>query len=105
MIDSKLEELYDEIVFEGLEAKEAVAQMKQAFIDAGYIHTPIKPDTKRIYAPTIEDERRTFMTGQEWYSRFEKALKASSFKYDEGLSEHFYRHIVAKILEIAKGVK
>lgn len=55
---------------------DVIAEIKQAFAEAGYLESPITPDTKSIYAPTITNEHRTFMTGQEWYNRFEKEYDA-----------------------------
>lgn len=61
-------ELPNGATYELLDTPNTIEQIKQAFKEAGY--RTLDKDTKSIYAPTISDEYRTFMTGQEWYERF-----------------------------------
>lgn len=48
---------------------EAIAQIKQAFTDAGYL--PLTPEDIRAKA------NEKYMTGQEWYDRFKDNLPAA----------------------------
>lgn len=50
--------------------QESKVLVKQAFIDAGW-HEPLTPEYLRKMAKRAQSE---YMTGQEWYDRFEKEL-------------------------------
>lgn len=52
--------------------KEYIAQIKQAFADEGYEKVHFDHDTIRAQG---------FMTGQEWYERFEKETVGRMFPY------------------------
>jgi hypothetical protein len=81
-LDKKLKEMLDEEVINpiveaegvnpkdyfGIDSDEIINKTKQAFREAGYIHSPlVKLQFKRI-------ESGELMTGQEFYDRFEKEL-------------------------------
>jgi hypothetical protein len=76
-LDDKLREILDNherLVFESTDM--AIAQIKQAFADAGYpVSTHLEEEPKKVRLTFSNGNRVEYMTGQEWYNRFEKALE------------------------------
>lgn len=72
-LDDKLKEIKVYPTHNGFLPDHALAQIKQAFVEEGYI------DFKKEY------QVKGFMTGQEWYDRFEKELGAMVDYYRENL--------------------
>lgn len=78
-----------------------VARIKQAFIDDGWsvpdeYHghsegfeaarqkvSDWELQRLRGYEKAVEDMRANYMTGQEWYDRFEKEISTYSWEFDE----------------------
>lgn len=85
-IDDKLREIVGAIIYDGHKngvttpTEPWVVNIKQAFADEGYVQFKYEPGAKVF----TEEEGlqllldKGFMTGQEWYDRFEKELDKMS---------------------------
>jgi len=59
--------------------KQSIAQIKKAFIDEGWINTIAKDKDGNIEGLFVHHvPMEGYMTGQEWYDRFEKELVSTS---------------------------
>lgn len=86
MIVSNLDDKLRDILGVRDQKDELVAQIKQAFADERYIQIPDKIRTIRI-TEELDELPTGFMTGQEWFQRFNYEFKGTRW-YDQLTGSH-----------------
>lgn len=57
-----------------------IAQTKQAFADAGYVHVNASQETQAAIANTMLGHK--VITGAEWYNRYQRQLKGKPIPHE-----------------------
>lgn len=72
--------------------KEAISKIIQAFNNDGWLDTKQLGGLKSVNIATPTGERVDFMTGQEWYDKFEKEFDRNIvYNHDPKLQDAFVR--------------